>query len=223
MEQSVAKRHSAGSIPVTIEPNRSGAKRGWVVALAAVLGLLLLAQGLDAKWQDPPLGQPAQMRSQVKYDPKLFDPFFEKEEWGCPMEVRDCDNKDLLRKTAKLWTDWQVPGWISYCDAKQLDSGKLELFFHQYPRSPLHRLKMIVQKGKCWSQFWTLYEAGPTMGLSWTTTTQELTLDKRVYGKGDEIRGRIVFECLDEFKISGYGQRPPRVIKIEGVFKTIVE
>jgi hypothetical protein len=53
-----------------------------------------------------------------------------------------------------------------------------------------------------------------------------LTLDKRTYGKGDEIKGRIDFECVREWSnpkyIEKYG-RGPKTIKVFGVFKTIVE
>ena len=69
----------------------------------------------------------------------------------------------------------------------------------------------------------TIYKAGTTEGLTWTTTRQTLILDKKAYRKGDVIRGRIYFECLDELNNPKYPNRPPRPIKVKGVFKTVVE
>jgi hypothetical protein len=57
----------------------------------------------------------------------------------------------------------------------------------------------------------------------WTTKRQKLTLDKKTYQKGDTIKGRIDIEVLDELIDPKYPDRPPRLITLYGVFKTIVE
>lgn len=62
--------------------------------------------------------------------------------------------------------------------------------------------------------------------MVWTTKRQELTLDKTEYRKGDVIKGRIDFECLQEATRPGFIERHGKwllTIKIYGVFKTIVE
>jgi hypothetical protein len=60
----------------------------------------------------------------------------------------------------------------------------------------------------------------------WRDSSQKLTLDKKVYPKGDVIKGRIEFECLEEPTnpkyIEGWG-RHLTTIKVYGVFKAIVE
>lgn len=63
-------------------------------------------------------------------------------------------------------------------------------------------------------------------GILWTTKRQELTMDRKMYRKGDLIKGRIDFECLQEPTSPKYIEkwgRDARTIKVQGVFKTIVE
>ena len=67
------------------------------VALTIALVLLVVDHGLGAQWPLLPRGQPAQIKSQVKYDPKLSDPFFETEEWTTGKWV----NKLLISATLK--------------------------------------------------------------------------------------------------------------------------
>ena len=43
-----------------------------------------------------------------------------------------------------------------------------------------------------------------------------------IKGKGAD-KGKIDFGCLDEFINQKYHARPPRTIKVYGVFKTVVE
>ncbi len=59
--------------------------------------------------------------------------------------------------------------------------------------------------------------------LIWTTKRQKLTLDQKVYRKSDVIKGRIVFECVEDPKNPFSGKKAPRIIKVFGVFKTILE
>lgn len=77
-----ARKDSVGSMSIPDRAIRSAWIARWTVAPVVVLGLMLLCQGLN--WDDPPRGQPAQMKSRVKYDAKLSDPFFGKEDWISP-------------------------------------------------------------------------------------------------------------------------------------------
>ncbi len=75
-------------------------------------------------------------------------------------------------------------------------------------------------------QFWNLYQIPRLADMVWTTKRQELTLDKEVYGKGDVIKGRIDFECVQEATNPKYVEkwgRTPTTIKVYGVFKTILK
>jgi hypothetical protein len=180
----------------------------WVL-LATLLVLLLLGHGFGAKWPNPPSGQPPQMWSKADYDPKLTDPFFKSREWNNP-DTANCFSTSFGSKHL-----------VQFCEAKSLGKNRMDLFIHHSSPGYDDRLKIRVKNGMFTCQFWTLYRAGPHKGLTWTTKRQKLTLDKKVYRKGDVIKGRIDFECLDEF--TGYPDRPPRMIVVYGVFKTIVE
>ncbi len=210
----------------------------WWLALASVFALLLLGLGYGAEWPAPPSGQPVQIRSQVKYDPKLSDRFFESEEWSYPYWIikrpdgsvvnprgGPTDEKDLrLKHTARCASSFQYEHFINFCDARLLDGGTIELFIHEASPAVDDYLRIVLQNGVFWSQYWTYYKhLQSNSGLTWTTREQELTLDRQVYHKGDVIKGRIVFECVQEVTNPPYIARYPKIIKVEGVFKTILE
>ena len=196
----------------------------WIL-LTPVLALLLSGHGFGAKWQNPPGGLPDQMQSQVNYDPELSDPFFESERWRCPNNKEECDDKDRLKNTARCFTSFQYDHFIHVCDAKFVDANTIELFIHEATASTYDNLRIIIRNGVFRTQYWTdNVESTPLdEGLRWTTTKQKLTLDKTVYRKGDVIKGRIVFECAEEVNNPLPGAQFPHIIKIEGVFKTILE
>jgi hypothetical protein len=190
------------------------------ILLGPVLVLLCLGHGFGEEWPHFPYGRQEQIRSQVNYDLKLSDPFFETENWSCRNNEEECDKKDRLKNTARCLTSFKYDHWISFCDAKLLDIDTVELFIHESTSSTYDNLRIVVQNGAFRSQYWTSYE-GPDEDLIWTTKRQELTLDKNAYGKGDVIKGRIVFECVEAAKDPG--ARYNRTVKIEGVFKTILK
>jgi hypothetical protein len=211
VNQFLAKKYPVESNPVSIKTSCASAR--WIPALATVLVLLLLGRGFGDKWTDPlPQGQPAQIKSQVNYNPKLSDPFFEAGE----------------SYTAQVFTSFQYDRFIKFCDAKLLDGNTVELFIHEHNPSNDDNLRIVVENGVFWSQYWYYYKDffGNYEGLKWTTTKQELTLDKQVYRRGDVIKGKIDFECIQENKhprlIEKYG-RNPRTITLKGVFKTILK
>jgi hypothetical protein len=66
----------------------------------------------------------------------------------------------------------------------------------------------------------------PSGGVKWTTTRQELILDKKIYHKGEVIKGRIDYECIEEpINVNHIEKRDsnPITYKIYGAFKTVVE
>jgi hypothetical protein len=209
--------------------------------VAVALALLPLGHGYGAEWPVPPPGQPAQIRSQVNYDPKLSDPFFESDEWSYPWWIikhgdgtientagGPTDEKELphLKHTARCFTSFQGEHWIKFCNAKLLDADTIEHCIHDGDEANSDNLRIVVQKGVFWSQYWTVYKRiiRGHEGATWTTTKQELTLDKKVYRQGDVIKGRIVFECVEEATnpLPGH-QIHAEIIKVEGVFKSILE
>ena len=186
-----------------------------------------------------PKGQPIQIRIEVIYDSNLYDPFFESTEWGYPWWIikhsdghientmgGPTDENELprLQHTAKCSTSHQFDHQINFCDATLLPDGTLELFIHDESASTSDSLRVLVKDGQFTSQYWTFYPANKgDERLIWTTTRQDLVLDKRAYNKGDELRGRIRFECLQELTNLKDGGRFPKRITIQGVFRTQVE
>ena len=208
----------------------------WIV-LGSVFVLLFLSHGFGAPWDALP-GHSAQMSSRVHYDPKLTDPFFESDEWTYPDYIRhypDGHFEDLntgkmvkdpprLKHTAMcISTSFGAKHGVHFCTAKLLDSNGIDLHIRHDSPGFTDALDVQIRNGRFTCQFWTAYRAGPREGLTWTTTRQKLTLDKKEYRKGDVIKGRLDFECLDELKNPKYPKRPPRIITVKGVFKTIVE
>lgn len=212
----------------------------WIL-LGPVLAVLLVGHGFGADWPLPPPRQPAQIKSQVYYDPKLSDPFFETERWTYPYwEAEDVNGrvvytraqspsgeKELPRSknTARCLSSHQFEHTVDFCRAKFLDGDSIELFIYD-DHSPIpDNLRIVVQKGVFWSQYWTYYKKRTEQGngLRWITKKQALTLDNKVFRKGDVIKGRIVFECVEEVNNPSPSSKYPYAIRIEGVFKTIVE
>lgn len=205
----------------------------WIL-LGPVLALLLLANGFGAAWWEvPPSGQTDQMWSKVNHDPKLTDPFFKSNEWSYWEGGRVLPDRgmfaegEVLRRskhTARCFsTSFGTKHEVRFCEARLLDVNTIDLFIHEHNPAFDDRLRVGIRNGMFTCQFWTLYRAGPTRGLMWTTKRQKLTLDKKAYQKGDMIKGRIDIEVLDELIHPKYPNRPPRRITVYGVLKTIVE
>jgi hypothetical protein len=212
----------------------------WRLFVAMVLALLCANYCLSGEWPQPPPGQPIQIKSQVKYDPTLSDPFFKSDEWSYPWWIIRHDDGTIentaggptdesqlprLKHTARCFTSFQGDHWINFCDARRLDGDKMEIYIHYGDAAYSDNLRIEISNGAFESQYWTYYkrviigEAGPT----WTTKKQALTLDKQAYRKGDVIKGRIDIEVVDELINPEFPDRPPRPITFRGVFKTIVE
>jgi hypothetical protein len=199
--------------------------------LGLILALLLLGHSYGGKWQNPRGGQPEQMQSLVEYDPELTHPFFKSNEssyWEGSRQVPDrgmwLGEKEppRLKHTAKCFsTSFGVKHEVRFCEAKFIDDKRIDLFFNEHNPGFDDALRVQIRNGMFTCQYSTAYRAGPREGLIWTSKRQRLTLDKKEYHKGDQIKGRIDFECLDEFP--KYPDRPPRLITVYGVFKTIVQ
>ncbi len=211
-----------------------------------IFALLLLTHSFAAEWWEvSPPGQPAQMWSKVRYDPKLTDPFFKSNEWSYPLWIiplpdgrfedesrsgRIVHNPPRLKHTAKCFTTDRAIGrdedLLNFCEARLVDVNMIDLLIHEKNQLYVDRLRVQIRNGMFASQFESLYKA-PHGPLIWTTKRQNLTLDKTVYRKGDVIKGRIDFECVEEEIADLNGVKKwrtnPGTIKVYGVFKTIVK
>jgi hypothetical protein len=214
----------------------------WILLLT-VLVFLLHAHGL-AEWPPPPKGQPAQMWSKVNYNPKLTDPFFESNEWSYPSYIikhKDGHFEDTstgitpkkepprLRHTAKCFsTSHGTEHLLSFCEAKLLDVNVIDVHIHDKDPGFLDDLRVRIRNGRFTCQFRTRYKIAFIIpaALEWTSKRQELILDKKMYRRGDVIKGRIDFECVEEPTnpkyIEKYGGHSTN-IKVYGVFKTILK
>jgi hypothetical protein len=212
----------------------------WIM-LGPVLVLSLLSQGYSAEWMLPPPGQPEQMRSKVDYDPKLVDTFFKSNERGYRLggrvlpdkrNVPEGEDPRGLKLTAQCFsTSHSTEHEVRFCEAKLLDVNRIDLFIHEPNPEFVDYLRLRIADGMFTSQYWTGYKIGYRMPAGttpwiWTTTRQELTLDKKAYRKGDVLKGRIDFECVQEATNPKYIEKhgkSPITIKLYGVFKTTIE
>jgi hypothetical protein len=180
----------------------------WIL-LGLVLALLLLSHGFGAEWwADPPSGQPAQMWSQVAYDPKLTDTWFDSDASGYPYDrqaaasgkASEREDPSLFGDSAMCFsTGWGVKHVVDFCEARLVDVNTIDLFIHNDGPGFLDRLRVRVKNSMFRCQYWTFYKApGGKADLIWTTKRQELTLDDQAYRIGDVIKGRIDFECVEE-------------------------
>ncbi|MEW6533374.1 MAG: hypothetical protein AB1473_21255 [Thermodesulfobacteriota bacterium] len=212
------------------------------ILLGLFLALVLLGHGFGSEdgydpWEVPP-GQPTQMWSQVDYDPKkLWDTWFDSDAWGYPYDrqaaasgkTSEGEDPSLLGDTAMCFsTGWGVKHVVDFCEARLVDVNTIDLFIHNDGPGFLDRLRIQVKSGMFSCQYWTFYKLpGGKADLTWTTKRQELTLDNKVHRKGDVIKGRIDFECVEQATnpeyVAKWPTRHPLTIKVWGVFKTVVE
>lgn len=204
-----------------------------LVLLGPILAMLLLGLCFgDDRWTAPP-GQPDQMWSKVDHDPKLSDPFLDSEEWSYWEGSRELPDKGMwggeeappkLKHTARCFsTSRGVKHEVRFCKARLLDADKIDFFIKEFNPAFFDNLRVRIRNGMFTCQYWTQYIDGRTAYLTWTTKRQKLTLDKKAYRKGEEIKGRIDIEVLDELIDPEYPDRPPRRIVLYGVLKTTVE
>jgi hypothetical protein len=115
---------------------------------------------------------------------------------------------------------------VTFCEARLLDVNMMDLLIHEKNMAYIDALKVRIRNGMFTCQYWTFYK-WKRGHLMWKTKRQELILDKKVYRKGDVIKGRIDFECVEEEAMGLKGiekyDREPTSYKVYGVFKTIVE
>jgi hypothetical protein len=229
MNNSIVTKYSGGSNRVSAKTISAAGIAGWILALALALALQFPGLGFGTEAPDPPSGQPTQMWSKVDYDPKLADPFFDSNEWSCPDGCTICqEGEQPLKHTARCFSNsFGRKHLVRFCEARLLDVNMIDLFILE--SSPAYEDALIVQirNGRFTTRYKTVYRHDPRdVGLVWTTKRQELTLDKKVYQKGDVIKGRINFECLQEIGNPKYAEKAgssPKYIKLYGVFKTIIE
>jgi hypothetical protein len=216
-----------------------------------VLALILLGQvfannleyGIGS-WEAPS-GLPGQMWSQVDDDSNLTDPFFTSNEWRYPWWIikhpnghfestRSFDESPVIepprvKHTARCFsTSFGTKHLVHLCEARLLDDNMIDLLIHV--KNPAFRdaLKMQIRNGEFTCQYWFfLKETAGKANKIWTTKRQQLTLDKKVYRKGDIIKGKTDFECVeqptDPDPVARWPDRYPMTIQVYGVFKTVVE
>ncbi len=222
----------------------------WLL-LGPVLALLLLGHGfadnLDygsgRHWRVPE-GQPTQMSCRVDCDPKLTDPFFESDEWIYPDYIHrhhddgfvDIRTQKRLKEPPRLkytamCVSARFPGsknLVRFSESRILDANTIVLFIGQWTASSHDALLIRIRNGMFSCQYWSRFFLTRPMvdgEIIWTTTGQNLTLDKKVYRKGDVLKGRIDFKCrqepTDSKAVGEFGYRG--TVKVSGVFKAIVE
>ena len=153
----------------------------------------------------------------------LLENCIEPKEWTCPDGCKECatckDGRPVIRMTAKCYSTYRGKHRVFFCKARLLDGRVIELLIHKNGVAFSDSLLIRISGGEFTCQYWCLFDFG---GVRWTTTRQQLTLDKKAYRKGDVIKGRIDFECWSEL-IEPHPNSPPHETKVYGVFKTIVE
>ncbi|MEW6351488.1 MAG: hypothetical protein AB1646_20745 [Thermodesulfobacteriota bacterium] len=206
------------------------------------LAVLVLVHGFSHAWPDQvPPGQPAQMSSRLAYDPNLADPYFSSHDWSYPLHIQEHPggrffdlstrkrldkNPPRLKHTAKCSSTYEEDHAVKFCSARLLDENMIDLVFKEDNASFYERLRVQIRSAMFTCQYWANCDVCRYKGVIWSTKRQKLTLDKKEYRKGDVIKGRIDFECLQENTdpriLEDYG-KCPTTIKVSGVFKTIVE
>jgi hypothetical protein len=242
------RKHSAGSCPACMKTECDLRRTGRAMALATILSLLPLGHSFGSEdgydvWRVPS-GQPAQMSSKINYDPKLWDTFFESDAWGYPHGGQipaggmtpEGEGSARSESTAMCFSNsLGVKHLVESCKAKLVDENTIDFLIYYIGPGFHDVLRVRVRKGMFTCQYGSGYQV-PGSLLIWTTKRQELTLDQEVYRKGDVIKGRIDFECVQDAKdpeamekaggwikdgwIKGYWLR---TIKVYGVFKTILK
>jgi hypothetical protein len=172
-------------------------------------------------------GKPALIH-EIDHDSKPPESFFELK-WSCPDGCQECSTcrncEPVVKTTAKCYsTSFGVKHPVNYCEARLLDEHVIDLLFYKFTPAFRDSLRVSVKDGQFTCQYWILDSVG---AFKWTTTRQELTLDKKAYRKGDVIKGRIDFECLrqliDPNDIKIWRKDPTTTIKLFGVFKTTIQ
>jgi hypothetical protein len=235
---SFARKCPAGSGPASMKARCAQRIISCVLVLIAVLALLLPGLGFGAELSHPPSWQPAQMWSKVDYDPKLSDPFFDADEWSYLHGGQDVvydgmwpegEEPPRLKHTANCFsTSFGVEHLVRFCKAGLAGADTIQLIIYDHGGAFNDRLNILIEDGMFRCQYRTTYNVStsPHSHMIWTTKHQKLTLDKEGYRPGDEIKGRIEFECLEEPTHPKYIEKWGRhltTIKVYGAFKAIVQ
>ncbi len=137
MKQSSVKMYPVRSNRASMKTSCLWSTTAWTVALATIMALALFGYGVGYGWQVP-REQPAQMRSQVDYDPNLAHPFFESNEWSYEDGTRAKSGKRQhgrdapLKHTARCFsTSRGVKHRVRFCGARLRDRNRIDLFIHE--------------------------------------------------------------------------------------------
>ncbi|MFH1114567.1 MAG: hypothetical protein V1792_11650 [Pseudomonadota bacterium] len=156
---------------------------------------------------------------------------FELEKLRC--KCKDCeicrDGEPIVKITAKCYsTSFGVKHPIHFCEGKFVDANRIDLLIQSDTMAYNDKLVIQIRDRVFACRYKTVYpvRTNPDAHLIWTTKWQKLTLDRKAHQKGNVIKGRIEFECLQEPTNPKYIEkwgRSLRTIKVYGVFKTIVQ
>ncbi|MFH1114566.1 MAG: hypothetical protein V1792_11645 [Pseudomonadota bacterium] len=151
------------------------------------------------------------------------------QEWTCPDGCKKCaickDGAPVVKSTAKCVSNSHGKNRVSFCEAKLTDAKTIDLFIHTDAGLFCDRLRIQIIDGYFTCQYSTKYLAAIVGGLIWTTKQQKLTLDRKEYHRGDVIKGKIEFECIEKPRDPEYLKEKlwyEKNIKVYGVFKTIL-
>lgn len=189
-------------------------------------------------FSQPAYQQPKQILSKVKYDTNIKDTFFEKKyfsfEWFMidnedgtfSSAIADSLGNPIIDTTksihtANCVTQHQGEHTIRYCTAFN-KGDTLLLFVNDFTASTYDNLLIKVINGKFSCQYWTAYpNLHRSEKLTWTTTSQLLTLNAGTYKTGDEVKGKI-YVMIKEEQLTHEGKKETTKIMIEGAVKTKV-
>jgi hypothetical protein len=205
MDHPVGGKHSAGSNSVSAPATCAGGLGCLMMVAAALLVLLPACPGHG--WPFHFGYHVEQIKSPVNYDPDLTDSFFQTARVG----------------TAKCFSSIDSEHAIRFCNAESDNDGTIQIWIRDDDVS----LRFVVKNGAFSCEYIDFSNVYPEPRSElWRTKKQELTLDKQVYHRGDVIKGRIYFECVDEKVTPELAAKLglwPHPITVKGVFKTIVK
>jgi hypothetical protein len=177
MIHSLLRKYPVGSNPVFLKAGHVRRVTSCVVALVVVSVLLLVGHSFGWDVWEAPSGQPEQMWSQVHYDPKPMDTFFESDEWSYPHwmwedpdgrvrsnrfgDKNPVENPPRLKHTAKCFsTSFEVKHVVKFCEARLLDGHTIDFLVHEMNPAFRDSLRVRIRNGKFRCQYWITDDVG---------------------------------------------------------------
>ncbi len=227
----------------------------WML-IVVIVTTLIHSRVSAFEWGDYSNKQPnLQLRSKVHHNPNLNDSFFHSAEYGIRYysgtrlgggyiipedsldwaieqsgQVKEENYYPSLRHTARCFSNSRCSSVheVRFCKARLREPGFIDIIVLEDNPADDDNLFISVKNGTFMCRYWTVYKRRSKINPEriWTTMRQSLTLNKQKFRKGDEIKGRINFECVEEPSNPAYIKKHGKyhyTIKVVGVFKTMVE